>query len=125
MYITKRGTILDHTIVNWFNKINTEGEPYNLKNLKFQKLSTMMVQNLLEEDKKYEINLAGTDKKDISIEVNDTYLEVLVKGGEHTYINFNKYQDTENITAEYKNGLLTISIPKKQKEKRVIEIKGE
>lgn len=104
MYITKRGTILlDKALPKWLDLMD-EGEI------------------ITKEDREYEINLAGTDKKDISIQIEEDQIRIYVKEQFKKYANIYDYDDSENITAKYKDGLLTISIPKKQKEKRVIEI---
>ena len=106
MYITRRAFFSEQALPKFFDLMD-EGKI------------------ITKEDRVYEVNLAGTDKKDISIEIEENQLFVYIKEEFKKYLNLYDYDDVENITAEYKNGLLTISIPKKQKEKRVIEIKGE
>lgn len=118
MYITKRGTILDHAIADWFNNLNTEGSIYNVKSLK---------KDSYYHDSKgsiFKLNLAGVDKKNIEIYLEDE--KTIVVNYEEKVEKLElvgSHNDLNNIEAEYNNGLLTISIPKKQKEKRVINIK--
>lgn len=92
-----------------------------------------------------EMDIPGFDKNDISIEVKNDYLtitaeknnEVKENDEEKKYIrqerSYGKYQrsfyvgdvDTDNVEAEFKNGMLEVIIPKKEKadNKKMIEIK--
>ena len=89
-----------------------------------------------------EMDIPGYDKKDITIENNDNYLTITAEKKdeenveEKNYIRrervYGKYQrsfylgdlDSENIKANFKDGMLKISIPKKEQveTKKVIEI---
>ena len=105
--------------------------------------------DIYEKDGAYhlEMDVPGFDKKDVQIEIDDNdYLTITaVKNTEDTeedekknYIrkerNYGKYQrsfyvggvDKENIQANFENGILKISMPKKEEEKsskKTIEIK--
>ena len=90
-----------------------------------------------------EMDIPGFDKKDISIEVKDGYLVISaskednVNEDEKNYIRrervYGKYErsfylgdlDEERIEAEFANGVLKVTIPKKEKveNKKTIEIK--
>lgn len=92
-----------------------------------------------------EMDIPGFDKNDLSIETKDNYLIITAEKKEETkeedeerrYIcherSYGKYQrsfyigeiDTDGINAEFKNGMLKITVPKKEKEsnKKMIEIK--
>ncbi|MBN2789814.1 MAG: Hsp20/alpha crystallin family protein [Candidatus Delongbacteria bacterium] len=91
------------------------------------------------------LDLPGIDAKDIEItiegnllkvfgnreeekEINeqDYYRKEIVKGSFERYITLptNKI-DNEKINASYKKGVLTIEIPKKEEERKKIEIKVE
>ena len=89
-----------------------------------------------------EMDIPGFDKKDITIENNDNYLTITAekkeeeKEEEKNYIRreraYGKYQrsfyigdlDSDNIKANFKDGILRITIPKKEEieTKKVIEI---
>ena len=105
--------------------------------------------DIYEKDGAYhlEMDIPGFDKKDVQIEIDDNdYLTITAeKNTEDTeedekknYIrkerNYGKYQrsfyvggvDKENIQANFENGILKISMPKKEEEKsskKTIEIK--
>lgn len=92
-----------------------------------------------------EMDIPGFDKNDISIETKDNYLIITAEKKEENkeeneekrYIcherSYGKYQrsfyigdvDTDAINAEFKNGMLKIIVPKKEKtsNKKMIEIK--
>lgn len=90
-----------------------------------------------------EMDIPGFDKKDITIENNDNYLTITAEKKEETEENedknyirrerlYGKYQrsfylgdlDSENIKANFKDGMLKITVPKKAEieSKKVIEI---
>ncbi len=93
-----------------------------------------------------ESELAGFEKEDISIDIKDSYLVISAerknqpeeKNDSDKYIrrerSYSSYKrsfdisdvNTEEINAEYKNGILTIELPKKKQEEPVskrLEIK--
>lgn len=102
--------------------------------------------DVYEKDGNYniEMDIPGYDKKDISIECEDGILtisaeknnEVNEENEEKKYIRRERVYgkitrsfsfadiDEENITADFNNGILTVVIPKSQKQesKRIIEI---
>ena len=112
---------------------------------KVHELHTMKC-DVYEKDGNYniEMDIPGYDKKDISIECEDGILtitaeksnEVNEENSDKKYIrrervygkitrSFNFADiDEENITADFTNGILTVVIPKSQKQesKRIIEI---
>ena len=68
----------------------------------------------------HKLNFAGVAKEDIKVEVIDNHLEV--KGDDKKYrVILTSDDDTDNISAKYNNGLLTITI--NPKEKNIKEIK--
>ena len=97
----------------------------------------------LEGDYHIEMDIPGFDKNDISIEAKNGYLTVTAeKNSENNEDNKNyirrersygKYErsfylgelDSDNIEAEFKEGMLKITVPKKEEieNKKVIEIK--
>ena len=105
--------------------------------------------DIYEKDGAYhlEMDVPGFDKKDVQIEVDDNdYLTITAEkntedseeDADKNYIrkerNYGKYQrafyvggiDKDNIQANFENGILKISMPKKQEEKsskKTIEIK--
>lgn len=90
-----------------------------------------------------EIDIPGFDKKDISIEAKNGYLTITAekaledKEEDKNYIrrerSYGKYErsfylgdlDTDNISAEFKNGTLKVIVPHKETidDKKIIEIK--
>lgn len=105
--------------------------------------------NVSEDDNNYNlyIELPGAKKENINISVKNDLLEVSVENSQisessdkdsdsysYTEKNFSFYRafalpknsNSDNINAEYKNGVLTLVIPKKQltsPEKKLIEVK--
>ena len=102
--------------------------------------------NISENDKGFEIEMTvpGFDKKDIQVEINDKVLKVsaevesLNESDEKNYrrkefsrrsfsrsFRLSDDIDQENIDAKYKNGMLTVSLPKDEKARleRVRQIK--
>lgn len=81
-------------------------------------------------DKSYKIiiPMVGVDKNDISIKEENYYLSVNSKEGEygHSYdykFSLSKKLNIEDITAEYKNGLLVVEIPLIENKSKTIEVK--
>lgn len=106
------------------------------------------IYDLTEDDKNYNlsIEIPGSKKEDIKVNVVDNNLEIKVehkkenkkedpKKGYYSYsskymgyyrsFTLPKNVDTENIDAEYKNGVLNLKIPKKEitGSQKLIEIK--
>ncbi len=104
-----------------------------------------MKTDIKEEDKNYllEMDIPGFEKEDIKISYDDDYLTVLVEKKEEKETKDNNYLrrersfgsksrsfyfediDPENIQAQYKNGILSINVPKKEQvevEKKYIKI---
>ncbi len=83
-----------------------------------------------ETDKTYEVvfEALGLGKDDISIEVENNDL-LIIKAENYIYGSYKRMLwlsddiDKDNITASCNNGLLTITLPKKEQEIRKIEIK--
>jgi HSP20 family protein len=83
-----------------------------------------------ETDKTYEVvfEALGLGKDDISIEVENNNL-LIIKAENYIYGSYKRMLwlsddiDKDNITASCNNGLLTITLPKKEQEIRKIEIK--
>ena len=97
------------------------------------------------DDYHLELDIPGFDKKDISIEVNNGYLTIKAeknqsneeKDKDKKYIRkervYGKYErsfyigdiDEEKINAEFKDGMLKITVPKKEENKssKYIDIK--
>jgi len=88
--------------------------------------------NISENETSYRIELAlpGVDKKNISLKAEKGFLTISVEGDNedkdgYTRREFNYYGtsrtfrtgekiDTDNITARYENGILTVLLPKKE-----------
>lgn len=107
--------------------------------------SSNMKCDIYEKGGKYhiEMDVPGFDKKDISLEVKDGYLNITAEKNdeddieEKNYIRkertYGKYQrsfylgdlDEENVEASFNNGTLTVVVPKKESKenKKIIEIK--
>lgn len=100
--------------------------------------SSMPAVNIREEDKKFILDLAipGIDKKDLKIDINEDVLTVSseakdekeenrdgYKRKEFSYTSFcRSFQIPENVNrdsieANYKDGVLTVSLPKLEEEK--------
>ncbi len=94
-------------------------------------------------DKEYAITaeIPGIDKKDVHIEVNDGVLTISgeksdkrEKSDEHSYVcerrfgsfsrrfSLPKDADTDHINAQYANGVLALTIPRKQEKKNIKKI---
>jgi len=92
-----------------------------------------------------DIDIPGIDPKDVDISIESNYLKVkgsrdevnevneqdfyrkeIIKGSFERYIPLPTDQiDDENIKAVYKKGVLQVTVPKKEEEKKRIEIKVE
>lgn len=101
--------------------------------------SSMPAVNIREDDKKYILDLAapGMDKKDLKIDINEDLLTISseiknekeenkdgYKRKEFSYSSFcRSFQIPENVNkdaieANYKDGVLTVSLPKDKEEKQ-------
>ncbi len=92
-----------------------------------------------------DIDLPGIEPKDVEISIEGNYIKVLGKRHEEKEVNekdfyrkeiikgqFERYIplptdqiDHENVKAVYKKGVLQVTVPKKDEEKKKIEIKVE
>ncbi len=104
-----------------------------------------MKTDIIEKDDAYQvdIDLPGFDKKDLKISVEDGYLTVTAKKEETneekkngSYIRSERYSgewsrtfyvgeeyEEEDIKASFKNGILSLDIPKKEEKKEISEKK--
>ena len=108
--------------------------------------SKLMKTDIREKEGEYlvDIDLPGYDKNDIKITVEDGYLIVSCKKEENNeekdekgnYIRRERYSgecsrsfyvgeeiETEDVKAAFKNGILTLNIPKKEDQKKIPEKK--
>lgn len=108
--------------------------------------SKLMRTDIREKDEAYlvDIDLPGYDKKDIKISVDDGYLTVSAKkessndekDSEGNYIRRERFSgecsrsfyvgddlEAEDVKASFKNGILTLDIPKKDETKKIPEKK--
>ncbi|MFO7810280.1 MAG: Hsp20/alpha crystallin family protein [Candidatus Delongbacteria bacterium] len=90
-----------------------------------------------------DIDLPGIDPKDVEISIEGNYLKVAGKRDEVNEVNENDFYrkeiikgsferyiplptdmiDEDNVKALYKKGVLQVTVPKKEEEKKKIEIK--
>jgi HSP20 family protein len=110
------------------------------------KASSMPAVNIREDDKKFILDLAvpGIDKKDLKIDINEDVLTVSsetknemeenrdgYKRKEFSYSSFcRSFQIPENVNREkieanYKDGILSVNLPKAEEEKHKISRKVE
>jgi HSP20 family protein len=103
--------------------------------------SSMPAVNIKEDDKKYSLELAipGIDKKDLKIDINEDVLTISSESKNETEENRNGYKRKEfsyssfcrsfylpdnvnrdTIEANYKDGILTVGLPKQEEEKSKI-----
>jgi HSP20 family protein len=103
--------------------------------------SSMPAVNIKEDDKKYSLELAvpGIDKKDLKIDINEDVLTISsetrheneenkdgYKRKEFSYSSFCRSfyipenVNRDNIEANYKDGILTVGLPKQEEEKSKI-----
>lgn len=104
-----------------------------------------MKTDIIEKENAYEVNidLPGFEKKDLKISVEDGYLTVTAKKEESneekkdgSYIRRERYSgecsrtfyvgedyEAEDIKASFKNGILSLDIPKKEEKKEIPEKK--
>ena len=132
-----------HNVSNWFDDFFTKDLDV------FSKFkSTVPSVNIKEEDTQYIIELAvpGMKKEDFDIDIDNNIISISTNKEEENKVvkeNYTKREfcysefrraftlpegaDVEKISAEYKDGILTISIAKKEEEKlkakRKIDIK--
>ena len=79
--------------------------------------------DILEEDDKIKviIDMPGVEKEDIKVEATEKTITVSAERGERKYyrkIDLPKEVIPETARAQYKNGVLTITLEKKEKEKK-------
>ena len=100
--------------------------------------SSMPAVNIREDEKKYILDLAvpGMDKKDLKIDINEDVLTISSESKHETEENRDGYKRKEfsyssfcrsfyipenvnrdNIEANYKDGILTVGLPKQEEEK--------
>jgi HSP20 family protein len=104
---------------------------------------TSPLADIIETDNAFnvELMLAGFDKKDIKLEVNDDTLTIEAERKKNETNKYNKtesffgkvkrsyslpnYVDSDNINAEFENGILKVTIPKVEEKvtTKLIEIK--
>ena len=103
--------------------------------------SSMPAVNIKEDDKKYSLELAvpGMEKKDLKIEINEDVLTISSESKNETEENRDGYKRKEfsyasfcrsfyipenvnrdKIEANYKDGILTVGLPKQEEEKSKI-----
>jgi HSP20 family protein len=103
--------------------------------------SSMPAVNIKEDEKKYNLELAvpGMEKKDLKIEINEDVLTISSESKHETEENKDGYKRKEfsyssfcrnfyipenvnrdNIEANYKDGILTLGLPKQKEEKSKI-----
>ena len=106
-------------------ELSTTSPYLNNNRLTFYELD--YTKKLLEKSKEVpinvEYNLAGTDKEDIQVYVENNYLKIEIKNSLYKSESINDYLDKSKISAVYKNGLLKIEIPLKKIKRKNIEIK--
>lgn len=123
-------------------------EFFNIPSVQAERQMSVPKINVIEEKEAFKIEVAapGFDKADFNIEVKDDVLTISTKKEEENNEEGKKYKrrdfyysafsrsfilpdlvNSENVNAEYKNGILNVNIPKmeeaKEKPARVIEIK--
>ncbi|MDD3044015.1 MAG: Hsp20/alpha crystallin family protein [Candidatus Delongbacteria bacterium] len=128
---------LDKLMNNFF------GQDYNVNTIKCPSChaDVYMKENNIMAD----IDMPGIDPKDVEITIEGNYLKItgkrheenevkeqdfyrkeIIKGSFERYIPLPTDQiDDENIKAVYKKGVLQVTVPKKEEEKKRIEIKVE
>jgi HSP20 family protein len=103
--------------------------------------SSLPAVNIREDDKKYSLELAipGVDKKDLKIDINEDVLTISSESKNETEESRNGYKRKEfsyssfcrtfyipenvnrdTIEANYKDGILTVGLPKQEEEKTKI-----
>jgi len=103
--------------------------------------SSMPAVNIREDEKKYSLELAvpGIDKKDLKIDINEDVITISSETKNETEENKDGYKrkefsyssfcrsfyipenvDRDHIEANYKDGILTVGLPKQEEEKSKI-----
>ena len=103
--------------------------------------SSMPAVNIREDEKKYSLELAvpGIDKKDLKIDINEDVITISSETKNETEENKDGYKrkefsyssfcrsfyipenvDSDHIEANYKDGILTVGLPKQEEEKSKI-----
>lgn len=80
-----------------------------------------------EKDLQFKFELAGKSKENVKVFNKDDSLNIKVDDKDTYYVDLKRFQDSgdydiEETKASLKNGLLTVSIPKKKIKQREIEI---
>lgn len=87
-------------------------------------LNSTTSQTNMDGSKTIKFNMAGTPKSDLGIDFQGNFLRVLVRGTPKKTFQFDTTPyDLEKSSAEYNNGMLTVTFPKKEPDKFKIEIK--
>lgn len=105
MYYSKIFTNLDDAFITLLKEVENSKKSSNLNIRTIEKDGEIT----------HTLNLAGTPKKNISLEDRDKIIHVQIdnKDNEQKYeITKNTSYDYSKSKAEYKNGLLTITVPK-------------
>ena len=78
-----------------------------------------------EEGMNLEVAIPGYEKEDFKLYSEDgrLYLKILRKDRQALYSISGRDFDAERAKAEYKNGILSITVPKAEKEQKKLEIK--
>ncbi len=125
---------------NFFNGMFGEERPYRNCNRQFDNMTGLMKTDVIEKENGYQLEaeLPGFNKEDIKIDLKDDVLTISASHNENKdekdeqgkYIRRERrsssYQRSfrveglkpEDIIAQYRNGVLTVDLPKKQVEQK-------